>query len=54
MVNFPQLLLLWCLVCPLCWLTGWIRLLQGNEVVLWVGKVTCMDTEDAVHNCKHG
>lgn len=54
MVNFLQLLLLCCPVCPLCWLTGWISLLWGNEVVLWVGKVTCMDTKDALHICKHG
>lgn len=54
MVNFLQLLLLCCLLCSLCWLTGWISLLWGNEVVLRVGKVTCMEIDDAVHNCKHG
>lgn len=53
-VNFLQLLLLCCLVCSLCWLTGWISLLWGNEVLLWIGKVTCMEIDNAVHNCKCG
>lgn len=43
MMNFLQMLLLCCLVCSLCWLTGWISLFWGSGVVVWVGRCVHRD-----------
>lgn len=34
--------------------SAWTSTLWGNEVILWVGRVTCTEVDNAVLNCKHG